>query len=369
MDVVPIFNSLLGFPPTHPLTHFRDCLSHLLPLFLAGKILTMQKSLLTLILLTTLFTTRAQSVGIGTNTPNNSAILDLNSTSKGFLLPRLNNTQMFAIPNPAAGLVVFNTNYNQLYHYDGTTWRSVNNSSFWIKPLANRDLLSNATDSVGIGVSVPTRRLDVNGTMRVRGTLFADGAIDMSSAIISGSFLAGSGVVQGSLQTNNQLVVNNSSGILQFRDGSSNIGFVQLSGKDLRLGTNASNSDGKFVVRTAGTDRMSVDNEGVVNITNKITSTTTGDASLTPLCWGLTATAANGGLKRGTANIASVLRLERGHYRIYCPGITPESCAIFSNLATDISIGHICYNGFVDVFVVLSYSGEYYDQAFSFIIY
>jgi len=66
MDVVPIFNSLLGFPPTHPLTHFRDCLSHLLPLFLVGKILTMQKSLLTLILLTTLFTTRAQSVGIGT---------------------------------------------------------------------------------------------------------------------------------------------------------------------------------------------------------------------------------------------------------------------------------------------------------------
>src|SRR5688572_18427540 len=135
----------------------------------------MKKLLLTLVLFNMLIDTNAQNIGIGTTSPNASALLDLSSTTRGLLLPRLSTTQMFGIQEPASGLVVFNTNYNELYHYNGSTWRSLINSSYWIRPLANRDLMGNSTDSVGIGVLTPTRRLDVNGTMRVRGTLFADG--------------------------------------------------------------------------------------------------------------------------------------------------------------------------------------------------
>lgn len=100
----------------------------------------MKKLLLTLVFLITIIGTYAQNVGIGTTTPNSSALLDLNSTTKGLLLPRLNNTQMFAIQNPASGLVVFNTNYNELCHYNGTTWRSLINSSYWSRPIASRDI-------------------------------------------------------------------------------------------------------------------------------------------------------------------------------------------------------------------------------------
>ena len=48
-------------------------------------------------------------IGVGTIAPDPSAILELNSTTKGFLLPRLTTTQMNVIPLPANGLMIFNT--------------------------------------------------------------------------------------------------------------------------------------------------------------------------------------------------------------------------------------------------------------------
>ena len=50
-----------------------------------------------------------QGVGVGTATPNASAILDLQSTSKGLLIPRMNKTERNAISNPATGLLLFQT--------------------------------------------------------------------------------------------------------------------------------------------------------------------------------------------------------------------------------------------------------------------
>lgn len=328
----------------------------------------MKKHLLTLVFLTILFGTNAQNVGIGTTTPNASALLDLNSTSRGLLLPRLNNTQMFGIQSPASGLVVFNTNYNELYHYNGTSWHSIINSSYWIRPLANRDLMGNSSDSVGIGLLIPTRRLDVNGTARVRGTLTADGTIDAASLIASNSLVAGTALVNGNLQTNGEMVINDASAILQLKVSGENKGFMQLNGNDLRIGTNSGNDNGKFVIRTNGADRVSVDEDGVMNITNKITSSSTGSAPLTPLCWGLTATALNGGIQRGTAN-TSVQRLGVGYYRITCPGITENSCCIFSPGATTTTIGYITYDGYVDVYVRRSDTREDINQSFTFIIY
>lgn len=328
----------------------------------------MKKHLLTLVFLIILIGTHAQNVGIGTTTPNASALLDLSSTTKGLLLPRVTTTQMFGISNPANGLMVFNTTYNQMYHYDGGTWRAVLNGSHWSRPIASRDIMSNTSDSIGIGVSIPTRFMDVNGTLRVRGTLTADGTINTDGLLISGNFLAGSGVVNGSLQTNGELVINDASAILQLKVSGENKGFMQLNGDDLRIGTNSGNDNGKFVIRTNGADRVSVDEDGVLNITNKITSSGTGSAPLTPLCWGVTATAANGGVARGTAN-TSVQRLGLGNYRITCPGITENSCAILTPMATGTTIAALCNNGYVDVYIRKSDTGDDINQGFYFLIY
>ncbi len=66
-------------------------------------------------------------VGIGTSSPNTSSILDVESTTKGFLYPRMTNTQMLAITSPANGLTVFNTDAAALYCFNGTSWLSKEN--------------------------------------------------------------------------------------------------------------------------------------------------------------------------------------------------------------------------------------------------
>ena len=60
-------------------------------------------------------------VGIGTTTPKASAILEINSTSKGFLPPRMTTVQRNAIVNPSHGLHVFNTDEKCLNYYDSLT--------------------------------------------------------------------------------------------------------------------------------------------------------------------------------------------------------------------------------------------------------
>jgi hypothetical protein len=54
--------------------------------------------------------------------PERSAILDVTSRSKGFLPPRMTNTEMNAISSPAAGLVVYDVTNNKLTVYNGSTW-------------------------------------------------------------------------------------------------------------------------------------------------------------------------------------------------------------------------------------------------------
>jgi len=53
---------------------------------------------------------------------NTSAMLQVDSTSQGFLPPRMTTTQMNAISGAAAGLIVYDSTVNKHYGFDGTTW-------------------------------------------------------------------------------------------------------------------------------------------------------------------------------------------------------------------------------------------------------
>lgn len=67
-------------------------------------------------------------VGIGTSNPSSSAMLDISSTSKGLLLPRLNMQQIRAIAAPVAGLTVYNTDQNKPCFFNGTEWLHYDNT-------------------------------------------------------------------------------------------------------------------------------------------------------------------------------------------------------------------------------------------------
>jgi hypothetical protein len=66
-----------------------------------------------------------QNVGINTESPNARALLDLTSTTKGFLPPRMTTAQRDAITSVPAGLMIYNTSTNKLNFFNGSAWEAV----------------------------------------------------------------------------------------------------------------------------------------------------------------------------------------------------------------------------------------------------
>ena len=85
----------------------------------------MNKALPILVFLALTIAGMAQSVGIGTTIPATSAQLDVSSTTKGFLPPRMTTAQRDAIASPAAGLIIFNTTTNGLEIRNNSAWVSL----------------------------------------------------------------------------------------------------------------------------------------------------------------------------------------------------------------------------------------------------
>lgn len=84
----------------------------------------LQKILLPLFLMAIQFV-EAQNIGIGTNSPHTSAKLEVQSQNSGVLLPRMNSLQRKAISNPAAGLILFDTDKNCFMYWSGTEWQAL----------------------------------------------------------------------------------------------------------------------------------------------------------------------------------------------------------------------------------------------------
>ena len=64
-------------------------------------------------------------LGIGTTSPNASALLDVQSTTQGVRMPNMTTTQKNAIASPAAGLMVFDTTLSKLCVYSGAAWQTI----------------------------------------------------------------------------------------------------------------------------------------------------------------------------------------------------------------------------------------------------
>ncbi len=62
------------------------------------------------------------NIGIGNISPAATSALDITSTTKGFLIPRMTNTQRNSISSPAVGLQIYNTDCNAINYWSGTCW-------------------------------------------------------------------------------------------------------------------------------------------------------------------------------------------------------------------------------------------------------
>lgn len=99
-----------------------------------------------------------------------SSVLDVKSTAKGFLAPRMTTAQRIAIASPAEGLLVYQTDgIKGFYFYTASSWTmlAAGTGSQW---LSSGNNIYYSTGNVGIGITNPTLPLSVKDTMEIRRT-------------------------------------------------------------------------------------------------------------------------------------------------------------------------------------------------------
>lgn len=124
----------------------------------------MKKNSFFIVLLLLISSTLYAQVGINADnsTPDNSAMLDVKSATKGMLIPRMTFTERDAISNPANGLLVFCTDNNNYYSNKGTpstpNWVMV--STQWA---SNGLKLYYNSGNIGLGTTNPLNKIDIGG--------------------------------------------------------------------------------------------------------------------------------------------------------------------------------------------------------------
>jgi len=139
-------------------------------------------------------------VGVGANNPNPSAQLEISSTSKGLLPPRMTITQRNAIISPATGLIIFNTTNNALNIYFSGAWYQLSNSVVLgsiaslvtASPINNGSLVSGSAAS---GVSSIISYTGGNGENHSGQTVPSTGVTGLTATLPAGIFALGEGTL------------------------------------------------------------------------------------------------------------------------------------------------------------------------------
>ena len=115
--------------------------------------------------------------------PNPSAMLDVSATNKGMLIPRMTSAQRVAIASPATGLMVFDTDINSFYTYNGAAagWAQIN---YWTNTGFNStDIYNTNSRNVGIGTTNPITKLTVQTLTNSYGVTQTDGTVTVGTYI------------------------------------------------------------------------------------------------------------------------------------------------------------------------------------------
>jgi trimeric autotransporter adhesin len=163
------------------------------------------------------------------HTPHSSAMLDVYSTSKGLLVPRLNSSQQDALIGGAAtGLLIFNTDEGKYSFYNGSGWEIVgsnntysngltlssnnvklggslsesteitqgtNNMIFNLNSSGDFNIQDNGTSAfyvkddgkIGMGTTIPTEKLHIEGNTTVNGNAYITGNFKLDGISLEGS--------------------------------------------------------------------------------------------------------------------------------------------------------------------------------------
>ena len=213
--------------------------------------------------------TLIQNTSFGGTAIAASALLEVQSTTKGFLQPRMTNGQVLAIATPATGLQVYDTTNNKNLLYNGTLWQNVATESWvsaqgyltsqpWV--VSGSNIYYN-TGNVGIGTTTPTDKLHIvdntNGNKFAR---ISAGAADASAAWVAQNDLVDNIVyrVFGSGVSGTQMGVNlaRSASLIANLDGTGKFLIGTYSNTDVVFGAGDQermrliNNTGNFLIGT-----------------------------------------------------------------------------------------------------------------------
>jgi len=155
------------------------------------------------ILLIVIFSTNSllAQLGVGTITPDSTSMLDVTSTSKGLLAPRMTSIQKNAIASPANGLLVYDTDLGRFNYFNGTSWITIEANSgrdnyVIVKSLADLPLpvanvitlTSGILYEINGSINLGNNSIDLNGCSLIGGDPNNDHLIYTGSdALFSGS--------------------------------------------------------------------------------------------------------------------------------------------------------------------------------------
>jgi hypothetical protein len=181
-------------------------------------------------------------------TANSSAMLDVKSLTKGMLVPRMTSAQRAAIVTPATGLLVFDTNINGFYYYNGSAWINLSSGSsggmFWSYTSPNI-YMTTTTDKLGLGTSTPLHKIHLYESVAI--TDGTDGNfIDLQNS--NNSY----GVMSG-IRFQNGTTSNTFKGGIFYQDVDGyGTGNLIIANNTTEAGGNVTASDGKLVFQRDG---------------------------------------------------------------------------------------------------------------------
>ena len=167
------------------------------------------KKLYAFIIGISLFTiTKAQNnVGIGTNTPNNYAKLDISATDKGLLIPRmttaLRNALTASLGNTEQGLIVFDTDLQKFFYWD----KNIGFTGNWNQVVEGS--LSDGKIWIGNASNVASQQ-----TMSGDATITNTGILDLSNNAVETSEINNNAVTGTKID-----IAGNSNGSIMYYDG------------------------------------------------------------------------------------------------------------------------------------------------------
>jgi trimeric autotransporter adhesin len=221
----------------------------------------------------------AQNVGIGTATPSSSAQLDISSTTKGFLTPRMTKTQKAAIASPATGLLVYQTSPDStgFHYYTGTSW-------IWLEPVSTNAWKT--TGNTGTDPAVNFIGNIDNQPIRFKQNNQWMGRLDRNGGNYFLGLSAGVGVTLGTklIGIGSLALTQNSTGTSNIALGDFALSSNTIGGSNIGLGTNAldANISGGSNV-AIGTNTLRANTTASTNIaigTGALEKNTTGNQNI-----------------------------------------------------------------------------------------